>query len=211
MTGTPAVDASAKGKTPKKARQILSAAEKLFAEGRYHEVTLDDVCAEAGTGKGTIYRYFQDKEDLYWQVILSGLDELVASVQQVGEQEEDPGRGLLRLVECIAGFYARRGALFGLMWSEQLRGSRRKRYFWKEWGKRNERILAVAKRFVAEGIEEGRYHGRISPKAAARLLLATVHAGLWHYEEMPGGAQLPVAIVDLFENGLRVRNNQDNA
>lgn len=191
-----------------KAKQILKTAERLFATGRYHEVTLDEICKEAGVGKGTVYRYFKDKEDLYWQVILSGLDELVASVEHVGEQQPDAGQGLRLLVQCIADFFKERGALFGLMWSQQLRGSGRKKHFWKQWGKKDERMVAVAAGFIVRGTEEGHYASRFSPAAAARLLLGMVRTGLRNWKEMPAGKDWPLAVVDLFESGLLVRKDR---
>lgn len=189
-----------------KAAQILKTAEKLFATGRYHEITLDEICREAGVGKGTVYRYFQDKEDLFWQVILSGLDELVESVNRVGEEETDPAEGLRRVAGCIADFFAQRAALFGLMWSERLRGSSRKKKVRKQWRKKDEGMLAVAAGFIAKGMEQGRYASQFSPKAAARLLLGMIRTGLWNRQDMPGGNDWPSAIVELFEKGILARN-----
>lgn len=189
-------------------KQILKMAEKMFAAGRYHEVTLDEICKQAGVGKGTIYRYFQDKEHLFFQVILSGLDELVASVQSVGEQEQDAGKGLRCVAERVAEFFAQRDALFGLMHSEQLRRSDRRRDVWRQWASKDEKIMAVVAGFVVKGMEEGRYVSRLSPAAAARLLLGMIRTGLRDRREMPGGKDWPLAVVDLFEKGLLVRNGQ---
>ena len=44
--------------------RVLSAAETLFAERGVAEVTMDDVAAAAGVGKGTLYRRFGDKGGL---------------------------------------------------------------------------------------------------------------------------------------------------
>jgi len=41
--------------------------EKLFTSRRFHKITVDDVAQAAQVGKGTIYRYFQNKDDLFSQ------------------------------------------------------------------------------------------------------------------------------------------------
>ncbi|NBT62453.1 MAG: TetR/AcrR family transcriptional regulator, partial [Planctomycetia bacterium] len=45
--------------------KILAAAEVMFASKRFHEVLMEDIAIGAGVGKGTIYRYFKNKEELY--------------------------------------------------------------------------------------------------------------------------------------------------
>ncbi len=42
-------------------RRVLAAAEELFAERGVAGVTMDDVAARAGVGKGTLYRRFGDR------------------------------------------------------------------------------------------------------------------------------------------------------
>ena len=44
--------------------RILAAAERLFAERGVNAVSMDDVAAAAGVGKGTLYRRFTDKAGL---------------------------------------------------------------------------------------------------------------------------------------------------
>ena len=67
---------------PDKRLAIMQAAESLFTSRRLHEITLDDVAREAQVGKGTIYRYFQDKDDLFFQTATQGFDELCDLLQQ---------------------------------------------------------------------------------------------------------------------------------
>lgn len=43
---------------------ILDAAERLFRAKGLHAATMEEVAAEAGLGKGTIYLYFRTKDDL---------------------------------------------------------------------------------------------------------------------------------------------------
>jgi AcrR family transcriptional regulator len=52
-------------KTPKQAEKMLDAAARLFGGQRFHEVRMEDIAAAASVGKGTLYRYFADKDELY--------------------------------------------------------------------------------------------------------------------------------------------------
>src|SRR5687767_14760762 len=61
---------------PARGQQILDCAARLFDKRHYHEVRMEDVAAHAGVAKGTLYRYFQDKEDLYLALLLSALERL---------------------------------------------------------------------------------------------------------------------------------------
>lgn len=59
-------------------RRVLAAAERLFRVRGVGAVTMDDVAAEAGVGKGTLYRRFGDKGGL----AMALLDEREREVQQ---------------------------------------------------------------------------------------------------------------------------------
>jgi AcrR family transcriptional regulator len=58
--------------------RVLAAAETLFAERGVDAVTMDDVAAAAGVGKGTLYRRFGDKGGL----AMALLDERESALQQ---------------------------------------------------------------------------------------------------------------------------------
>ncbi len=58
--------------------RVLAAAERLFAARGVAGVTMDDVAAEAGLGKGTLYRRFVDKGGL----AVALLDERERELQQ---------------------------------------------------------------------------------------------------------------------------------
>jgi AcrR family transcriptional regulator len=58
--------------------RVLAAAERLFAERGVHAVTMEEVAAAAGVGKGTVYRRFTDKGGL----AIALLDERERELQQ---------------------------------------------------------------------------------------------------------------------------------
>lgn len=52
-----------------KEETILNAAFEVFRTNGFTNSSMKDIAAEAGLGKGTIYEYFQNKEDLFLQVV----------------------------------------------------------------------------------------------------------------------------------------------
>jgi TetR/AcrR family fatty acid metabolism transcriptional regulator len=56
--------------------EILDAARKVFATRGFSEATVDEIAAEAGIAKGTVYLYFSSKKDIYLAALKHGLIEL---------------------------------------------------------------------------------------------------------------------------------------
>ena len=57
---------------------ILDATDRLLARFGYRKMTVEDIAAEAGIGKGTIYLHFNSKEE----VVLSHIDRIVERLQE---------------------------------------------------------------------------------------------------------------------------------
>src|SRR5262245_61063531 len=58
--------------------QILDAAARLFAERGYSETDTQVLAAELGVGKGTLYRYFPSKRELF----LAAADRVMRRLRQ---------------------------------------------------------------------------------------------------------------------------------
>ena len=55
--------------------QILDVAKVVFSQKGYYEAYVEDIIRQAGVGKGTFYRYFKNKEDLFISLLLRFLEE----------------------------------------------------------------------------------------------------------------------------------------
>ena len=82
---------------------ILDAASKSFALFGYKGTTMDQVAKIANVGKGTIYTFFENKEELFDEIIGS----LIEEMKKIAEQSIDPERGFFEnLHEALYGILA---------------------------------------------------------------------------------------------------------
>lgn len=75
-------------------REILDAALTVFVAKGFAATKLDDVAAAAGISKGLLYRYFDNKAELFKEVIRQTL---VASIRDVGDRARASGTALAAL------------------------------------------------------------------------------------------------------------------
>lgn len=67
-------DQSKKSVPEKRREQIIEAAVALFSEQGYFQTTIDDICTRIGVGKGLVYRYFKDKNDVLFCALCAVLE-----------------------------------------------------------------------------------------------------------------------------------------
>jgi AcrR family transcriptional regulator len=185
-----------------KRRQIMQAAERLCASRRIHEITMDDVAASAGVGKGTIYRYFRDKDDLFLQIVNSGFDELCELVEREGRGQPGFDRQLLEVCRHVTGFFERRRQLFAMMQSEDTR------MYWCKGDLRQKRLLQRRRLLSAVGgvIDRGKQEGRVRAdlpgEVLAAFLLGMLRARTRDLLNLPERYRRHELVVELFCRGV---------
>ena len=83
--------------------QILQVATKLFARLGYRNTDVQFVADELGIGKGTIYRQFPTKQDLFLAAVDKGMDELSSYTHERVAGCSDPP--LERLKTAVRGYF----------------------------------------------------------------------------------------------------------
>ncbi len=61
---------------------ITQAALSEFAEKSYHESSTNSIVKKAGIGKGSLFKYFSNKEDLYFYIVDYIIDDLTAESKE---------------------------------------------------------------------------------------------------------------------------------
>lgn len=187
--------------TPGKREAILRAAEEMVKGRRFHEVTMEEVARAAHVSKGTIYTYFRDKDDLFFQLATDGFDELCDLIR-AGAREELPFESrLLAVCTGISSFFVGRRHLMRVAHEHDgrlpaLSGETRRR--WR--AKRGELVDAVAE-VLADGVRQGRLRGDVSPVDQAALLLGMMRSRSRPFRRESGESLGVEGVVDVFING----------
>src|SRR3954447_19704252 len=88
-----------KRKPPETRRSdIVSAALRLFAAKGFAATRLDDVAEAAGIAKGTVYLYFETKEELFREVVRQELLPTLDRFEEAAAAHQGPAADLLRLL-----------------------------------------------------------------------------------------------------------------
>lgn len=138
-----------------KETRIMLAAEKLFTSRRFHEVTLDQVARDACVGKGTIYRYFKNKDDLFLRVTMSGFDDLCALIERTASRQVPFEKQLERILRDIGELYLRKRRLFRLIHTEGSRVPFMHRSMRSPWMKRRKKLHATVSDWLRRGVDTG--------------------------------------------------------
>ncbi len=96
--------------------QLLDAAEEVFGRKGFHEATLKEVAELAEFSVGSVYSFFDNKDDLFGQIFVRRGDEFMPALREALRPDAGrPTEQLHRLVDFEIGFfrrYPRFGRLF---------------------------------------------------------------------------------------------------
>jgi len=80
---------------------ILDAAWRCAARSRFGEMTVDDVCAEAGLSKGAFYGYFESKDALLTGLLDDDAEALDRMLAEIGSGEQSGVERLRRFARAM--------------------------------------------------------------------------------------------------------------
>jgi len=85
--------------------QILNAATEIFAKDGYEKANTDHIAKMANLGKGTIYRYFKNKESLFISVVAQNFKQLADAVTKSIKAQSDPIKQIESLIRGFLCFF----------------------------------------------------------------------------------------------------------
>ncbi|HUY32899.1 MAG TPA: TetR/AcrR family transcriptional regulator [Pirellulales bacterium] len=132
--------------------EILDAATKLFAEHGYADTDTQLLAEKLQVGKGTLYRYFKSKRDLFLAAVDRGMRRLCEHIDNSIAEIDDPPERIAQVVRLYLGFFAEHPELAELLIQERAQFKDRKKPTYFEYREANrERLRSLYRSYIAQG------------------------------------------------------------
>jgi AcrR family transcriptional regulator len=178
-------------KAPAMAERILHAASQLFARQHFHEVRMEDIAVAAAVGKGTLYRYFSDKDELYLALLERASGQFMCRILDAMGQDTEPRARLHRAITALLAYFDEQPHIFDLIQrAEVLRGPG------FPWRATREKLIRLMTELF-EQLHERNEFTTSDPELAALLLLGGLRSVI-RFGKTPRPPDWPQQMVDTF-------------
>jgi len=165
-------DSSPKGKKDR----IVEAAALVFAQKGYAGAAVADIALEAGVGKGTVYEYFDSKEDLFFAVFEWYLRKTGSAAQvSISVLGGSAAKRLQALSDSIMAMWDEVKDAFTLtmeFWAASSSSQMRDR-FKQAFRRLYQEFRKIVAAIIQDGIERGEFRSDLNPEAIAAALVGT--------------------------------------
>jgi TetR/AcrR family fatty acid metabolism transcriptional regulator len=177
---------------------IVNGAAEVFSQHDFHEVLTDDIAHRLGIGKGTIYRYFRSKEELYLAAIGEGLSGLRAAVERVTAADSDLRVMVEGLTGTLISYFWRRRDFFVLLHRLEAKLSEQERV---DWQKSRDEVVALVTRRLDQAAERGEI-AAINSRLAVEALFGMIRGVCVYRAERDRPGELTQLVTEIFLHGL---------
>jgi len=181
----------------KKRRHLLETASRIFAKHDYHSVSMDELARVARVGKGTLYRYFESKEDLYLALLDSALLLLTERLEEEETAGLPPEQTLSRMVSAIVHTFCQHLPSFRVLNGAEARLIVKKRQLFQS---RRRRIATLLGRVLEKGAAAGIFRA-LDPVTTPSLLIGMVWGTVLNHSGDASPEVLATTIIDVFLRG----------
>jgi TetR/AcrR family fatty acid metabolism transcriptional regulator len=192
-------------RTKIQAEQILAVAARLFGSRRFHEVRMEDIAAEADVGKGTLYRFFKDKEELYLALLGKASEQFLERVQAEAAGALDPRAKLEAVTAAIIAFFDAQPHLLELILRAELLRPSGTSFPWQQAREGVMRLILD----VLRQAKDRNHFAVTDPELAELLLLGGIRAVI-RFSQPPRSPDLARKIVAGLLDGF-VTSSGDSA
>lgn len=157
-------------------RQILQAAESLFAEKGFYPTKVDEIARKAKLAKGTIYLRFKNKRDLFLSLIERKLELMLQEISQKARGNKPFQEKMEDILETHLRFLEENKDFFRIMQGLQERVKKEMhRRLKKGIMEKHSEYLKIVEGVLRQGIKEGKVKP-LDVKKLPVILVGMIHS-----------------------------------
>lgn len=157
----------------KKCEKILNTSTKLFLKHGVKKVTMDEIAEQAGVSKVTVYKYFSDKDTLYYEVGKQILSDQLSKLKEILESRNSLVNKFYNYIEIMS--YFTDSHLLLLCSELQKYNDRLSREYFDYIDKQDKTLLYL--------INEGFQSGTIKKDLDKQMVFHLINMGLVYYQQ----------------------------
>ncbi len=152
--------------------EILNAAQKIFFEKGLQNATMDEIAEAAELSKGTLYLYYGSKEDLYFSVMMRGLEILHDMFVQSIEEASTTFEAIRQLGPTYYEFFQRHRNFFRMFNYFQYPGMHKQvsEEMRQLCNNQSQKLWSVVIGLIQKGIQEGDLKNELNPVETSIIL-----------------------------------------
>jgi AcrR family transcriptional regulator len=160
---------------------LMASALKLVAEHGYSRVRLEDIAADAGVSKATVYHYFSNRDDLITRAVAEKMAERHADIQQA--VKDAGGSAETRLAAFLKAMWESALTPYAGMWQRLLVSElvTEAPQIFALWARALIERWRLVETLIREGQAAGEFRADADAEVAARLIVSGLsHQALFH-------------------------------
>lgn len=158
-------------RTGEKYEAIIDAAIRVIAENGYHNAQVSKIAREAKVADGTIYLYFENKDDMLISIFNEKMGAFIETVREAATRLASPSDQLRELISLHFAFLENNPKLAIVTQIELRQSNRTVRMGIRETLRK---YMDVIDDIIRSGIEKGVFRPDIDVRIARRMIFGTL-------------------------------------
>jgi len=180
---------------------ILRHAGELFASKDFARISIDEVAARAGVGKGSVYRQFGSKEALYATVVIEGFKHLQNEIRAALKDRASTRQQLETVIRHTLVYFWTRRQFFALLRDPTVLPAKLERSYLRQRNELSKMVSAI----LLEGAKAGALRSDLDTRIIAESLLGMLRGINRYCREYTTPERATDAVLSIFLDGCTAR------
>lgn len=180
--------------------KIINVAANLFSQKSYHNVTMDQIAGQVGVAKGTIYLYFDSKENLYLEILEDTYKEIESILEKEIAQSDSAAQKLKKILRLVFTFYLQHIDVLRILSRDETHLIREHFEFTEHWRLRRIKLYQI---ILEKGIREGSFRPA-NTELTALIIFGLVRSVMFFYQTGKSAGEIAGEVYSMISEGILV-------